>query len=497
MALMCAAYFSLRADDAYIVARYVRQILDGHGVVYNVGERVGAFTSPGHLLLLTALGVLTERYVELYRVGAAIALALTITWLARRAWPGSYRAVVFSALVLTSPFVTYWTVGGLETPLLLLVVSAMTMLATSPSMRVSPGWGWQVIILGTLAILIRYDASLFVVPLLLSVLWTRRRSVPVLGAAVVGALGVGAWLAFSYLYYGDILPTSFYVKAGSGPQFDDGVKGLVYIASFGLLSCLWLPIIAERAIRNDEATLDASLQWRAVSIGLVLFMLYAVWASTKHMMYLYRLLVPYVPVLAYVALQRRRGPSRISSPIILGAVVLAQSGLALAIYYQSQNPTLALLREGRDETRETYEFSHAGARHTGEFLDLVALQARDLQDHWAAVGVGRPPRMFVLTGGLLPFLVPEAYVFEALVSYRHRCVADYLAAADYVQVVYPDSKADAFEAERVRQGRERVSRRTLVVDGLRHQLQPIRVELWFRLAEQPVRLSSRIGDACP
>lgn len=104
--------------------------------------------------------------------------------------------------------------------------------------------------------------------------------------------------------------------------------------------------------------------------------------------------------------------------------------------------------------------------------------------------------MFVLTAGLLPFLVPEAYVFEVLVSYRHRCVADHLAASDYVQVIYPESDMAAFEAERLRQGRETVSRRTFVVDGFRHQSDVIRVELWYRFAEHAVGLSSRIGEAC-
>jgi len=496
MAVMCWAYFPLHADDAYIVARYVQQILAGHGIVYNAGERVAAFTSPGHLLVLTALGATSEHYVELYRVGAAIAVAATTVWLGWRAWGGSYRGVVFSALVLTSPFVTYWTVGGLETPLLLLAVSSMTMLATNPSMRLSPAWGWQVIVLGALAILIRYDASLFALPLMLSVLWTQRDNSKVLVTAALSALIGGAWLAFSYIYFGDLLPTSFYVKAGNGPRFDESIKGLVYVLSFGLLSWLWLPILAERAIRVDEATRDASVQWRAVSIGLSLVLLYAVWASTKHMMYLNRLLAPYVPVLAYVALQRRRGPSRISSPVLLGVTLLAQSGLALAVYFQSQNPSLALLYEGRDESRETFEFSHAGARGTGQFLALVALQAGDIQTHWAAVGARRPPRMFVLTAGLLPFLVPEAYVFEVLVSYRHRCVADHLAASDYVQVIYPESDMAAFEAERLRQGRETVSRRTFVVDGFRHQSDVIRVELWYRFAEHAVGLSSRIGEAC-
>jgi hypothetical protein len=47
-------------EDAYISFRYVENLLDGHGLVYNIGERVEGFTHPLWLLLITpptALGI--------------------------------------------------------------------------------------------------------------------------------------------------------------------------------------------------------------------------------------------------------------------------------------------------------------------------------------------------------------------------------------------------------------------------------------------------------
>ena len=38
-------YFNYLTDDAFITFRYVRNMLDGHGLVYNTGERVEGYTN--------------------------------------------------------------------------------------------------------------------------------------------------------------------------------------------------------------------------------------------------------------------------------------------------------------------------------------------------------------------------------------------------------------------------------------------------------------------
>jgi arabinofuranosyltransferase len=44
-----------QVDDALIYARYVRNALQGHGLVYNAGERINALTSPFFSILLLGL----------------------------------------------------------------------------------------------------------------------------------------------------------------------------------------------------------------------------------------------------------------------------------------------------------------------------------------------------------------------------------------------------------------------------------------------------------
>ena len=67
---MLVAFAPLRADDAYIVARYVTQWWTGHGLVYNAGERVQMFTSPLHVAVSLGLNALCMALIAwMFRTG--------------------------------------------------------------------------------------------------------------------------------------------------------------------------------------------------------------------------------------------------------------------------------------------------------------------------------------------------------------------------------------------------------------------------------------------
>ncbi len=63
------------ADDAFIDVRVVNNVLAGHGPVYNVGERVEAYTNPLWVLLLVVFrGLLPFLSVEWWAMVLGIAL---------------------------------------------------------------------------------------------------------------------------------------------------------------------------------------------------------------------------------------------------------------------------------------------------------------------------------------------------------------------------------------------------------------------------------------
>jgi arabinofuranosyltransferase len=84
LVILAAAIWRHRwiTDDAFINLRIVRNILDGHGPVFNPGERVEAATSPLWIGLLALLGALGVR-LESAAVYGSMALAVAGTALAQ------------------------------------------------------------------------------------------------------------------------------------------------------------------------------------------------------------------------------------------------------------------------------------------------------------------------------------------------------------------------------------------------------------------------------
>src|SRR4051812_1835616 len=128
---MWIAFFPLLADDAYIAARYVGQLYAGHGLVFNAGERVNALTSPLHTLVLSAIQPFLTDTVTPYRTLALVLAGGSLMLIGRRAYPMLADRLLFLVLTVGSPLVAFWTVGGLETPLLLCLCSWLTWLALS------------------------------------------------------------------------------------------------------------------------------------------------------------------------------------------------------------------------------------------------------------------------------------------------------------------------------------------------------------------------------
>lgn len=501
--LMMVAYFPLRADDAYIVARYVQHLHDGKGLVFNTGEWINALTSPLLTWVHALIYPLSREPVDVYRIAAAMLTAWTLVSIARRAYPAKAEGLLFLAVTLASPFVCFWAVGGLETPLLLTVCSWLTWLALSADAKNSRLRALQVISLATAAVLTRYDSVLYVAPVAALCLFRYRHDRGVVAVAATCAATVAAWVAFTYAYYGDVLPTSFYVKLAGGEGGGEFVRGLGYLASFVVLA-LALPL-AFGAPWKRAHVIDTRPGFAgALALGTGAEMIYAIFAGDKHMMYAYRLFVPYLPSLVLLLFPADRegsmaeGNARRALWVI---VCLAyQTSLGACLYYLSENPNLSLLFRDQDVRNQIYEFSTIGARYTRPFLAAVRASAREVDAHWRTVSAGRsrPMRIAVLTGGTLPYRLPEAYVLESLVSYRHRCSVGNLASfADYVQVVQnadaPSSSAQLFGGDAAWQ---LISKHEITVDGLQNKPYRLRVDIWYQERPAPLILPQRINAPC-
>jgi arabinofuranosyltransferase len=502
--LMFVVFFALPADDAYIVARYVRQLYDGNGLVFNPGERINAITSPLLTFVLAAIHPLSQEPVDIYRVAAALLTAWTLVAIARRAYPTKVDGLLFLAMTLASPFVCFWVIGGLETPILLCACSWLTWFALSATRGNGPAQAFRIIGLATIAVLTRYDSVLYVAPLVILCLSRYRSDARVIGATIVCSLAVAAWVAFTYAYYGDVLPTSFYVKLTGAEGSGEVVRGVGYVLSFGVLT-LVIPAAILRLGKREEWSEDRRVFRRVLALGMAAETVYAVFAGDKHMMYAYRLFVPYLPSLMLLlsdaggnreAVSPRQGTRAVWVILCLGYQTL----LGVCLYYFSENPNLSLVFRRQNVVDQTYEFSTIGAKYTKPFLAAVRASAKEIDAHWKTVSStkARPMRVAALTGGTLPYYLPEAYTLETLVSYRHHCSGNLASFADYTQVLQnadaPSSMAQLFGSADAPW--HLISKHEITVNGLQNQPFRLRVDIWFQ--EHPARLifPSKVDEPC-
>ena len=215
-------------DDAFITFRTVMNATHGHGLTFNIGERVQSYTHPLWLLLLTgAFLVVGNVYYAAFLVSIGVSLA--VFWLALRQAATRMQVWIVVAVLLGSRAFVDYSTSGLENPLsnlLLVTFIALAMRSHEASgARVTGVWT-----VASLLYLTRPDNVLLVAPVLV---WLTVRATPWTAAArqaLTGLLPAAGWTAFSLIYYGVPFPNTAYAKLGTGIAQGDLVQqGVIYL----------------------------------------------------------------------------------------------------------------------------------------------------------------------------------------------------------------------------------------------------------------------------
>ncbi|MEJ2002570.1 MAG: hypothetical protein P8X77_14475, partial [Maritimibacter sp.] len=333
------------------------------------------------------------------------------------------------AAALFSPFLALWTVGGLETPILASLATLFTSRLVVISQRGSAK-GYDFPWLGALAglmFLTRYDSALVTVPPLIAILTIERRRPALWAGATLGILLAASWLVFAELYYGDVFPTSYYVKfvLGTRPRIDS----LSTTLNFPLLSGLILPLLIRPRVKvaNQPALSKAILLGAAVSLSLFLF--YALRTSGEHMMFGFRLFVPYLlPISLMIATNLKL--SNLFFPV---AFTSWQATMIAVVSMVGINPSLLTHLPAFDRAYVEYQFITPATY--GRFIDMLHMGAEAIKADWKATGRTDQPLIYLRTGGT-GYWLPQFYVYETLISYRKSCgepLVQMINASNYVQ----------------------------------------------------------------
>ena len=347
MAIAAALLFTLVvfkqawiSDDALLIARTVANWLAGYGPYVNIGEAAQAFTSPLWFVMTAgASWIARDILVTLIAMGVLTA-GFAVYFLARdlKHW---WQAVLLMIPLMSSFAIMDFTTGGLENPLLFLLIVIAWHQARRQRLVSS------VLAMGLL-VLTRFDMAFLAMPAVAFVareVWRRdRKRLPHLIFAAFTPL-VG-WFAFSLVTYGSIFAETAPAKLNLLiPRRELLSQGVGYLVeSFhGDWVTLGLVIFAAAGFFFRSVTGFS----KSLVLGAFFYLLYVVWVGGDFMIGRF-VFVPAVVGLVVLAevlsgkahdlLQEHvtasatpTNPGRVTSVLtavaLLGAVLLFQGGL--------------------------------------------------------------------------------------------------------------------------------------------------------------------------
>jgi len=266
-------------DDCWFSIRPAQHLVMGHGLRFNVAERVQSFTNPLWTLLIAAL---LRLGLEPYRAAIGLGVAcssLAALVLAARVAP-SFGGALLGVLLLAASkaFVDYAT-SGLENSLGYLLYAALIATCAAPS-----GGRWRVPLAGLLAALLactRLDSVLLSAPPLL-LLFAERPSLRQAAALLAGALPLFTWELFSLAYYGALVPNTALAKLSTAPLTRAFLlhRGLGYLLDPLPWDPLTFPAIA---LGLAAALLRRRPRELALAVGIGSYLAYVVWVGGDFM----------------------------------------------------------------------------------------------------------------------------------------------------------------------------------------------------------------------
>ncbi|MGB5106735.1 MAG: hypothetical protein WBP42_08480 [Candidatus Zixiibacteriota bacterium] len=282
-------HFELTQDDAYISFRYAENLINGDGLVFNIGERVEGYTNFLWVILLAlAKGLLGVDYLATSRVlgvAAGASLFVLLFMLVRLHYEGKVTLIYFglAAAMLSNLAIAYWSIASLETAAFACMALG-AIVAEYSNRRLTPA-------LLVIATLLRPEGAVVFGVILIHRIITDRRFPAEYFLVYLAPLVPFA--VFKLSYYGSLFPNPYYAKSGVGLEYiASGLEYLWYFTqTIGLYGLVFLaPLLAIKKL------------WRHFSLlylYVLIYIAYIVWVGGD-VLKVYRFFVPVIPVLYFL-----------------------------------------------------------------------------------------------------------------------------------------------------------------------------------------------------
>jgi len=321
-------------DDAFIDFRVVQNLLDGHGPVFNIGERVEAYTNPLWVGVLAAAGML-RLPLEPASVALGLVFALVAVAVAQRAaanLQGGDGVLIPAGALVPAALSPFWdfTTSGLEMGL------AFAWLALTYWGLTLRAWPFGLAFLIGMGPLIRPDFGIFSLVFFLTLLLigrSARAEPPWWSLLVIASLPAGLYQIFRLGYFAMLAPNTALAKEAGLSRIP---QGWAYATDFLGTYAVWLPLLlpsvawalsARRAIgtgvRNSLMLLVAPVVGGLAHAG------YVIWVGGDFMHG--RLLLPalFAFVLPASALRLPPGALRVRPSWVGAALMVAWAALTI------------------------------------------------------------------------------------------------------------------------------------------------------------------------
>lgn len=247
-------------DDAMISMQFAKNFARGEGLVWNAGgARVEGFSNPLWVLIMSVVHLfplkLTETsfYVKLISLACLFINLFMVKGLAEHF--SKNRLVPLAAIFLTGFYYSLntWSLQGMEVGLQALLLSAALLLGLR-ALQQNRFQPWMYVLF-SLLILLRMDSAAPALAATVAFAWIdpnhRRKHLLWGAAAIFGTLL--ALTAWRYMYYGELLPNTYYLKLGSGStvlRISIGLRRLwdfVWLGNWTLFALVLLLPILDRS----------------------------------------------------------------------------------------------------------------------------------------------------------------------------------------------------------------------------------------------------------
>ncbi len=233
-------YFVL-FDDAMISMRYAKNLANGYGLVWNPGQApVEGYTNPLWVVFMAFFHLFpipASKISLSIQISGALFLAANLVYVKKIASTLSKNIIVpILAMILTAFYMPLnkWGLQGMQVSVLVLIttISVWTSIQCLRENRFSP---WIYILLG-IGTLVRIDMAvpyLVIFGYLLIADAKNRKKNFIWGLGLLFVIILGQTL-LRFWYYGDVLPTTYYLKMEGFPLMVRIKRGLYVFTKFAL-----------------------------------------------------------------------------------------------------------------------------------------------------------------------------------------------------------------------------------------------------------------------